>query len=213
LALAVVALALPSPRVVAGCMLMTIDAPYACCWGWALVLGYQAFVRGSRWAWPALGAVVGLGILAKYTMILWIASAGLFLLTTPALRRLLFRPGFWIMTSVAGVTCLPILVWNVRHDWVSLRHVSGQAGLEGREGILWLGPLEYVGVQFLLLLGFWFVAWAAAMLAHRPWQESELGRRYLWWMSAPMFSCFLLFCFKTHEEPNCPITDYLSWWV
>src|SRR2546421_3499966 len=112
LAFAVVALALTSPVVVAGSTLMTIDAPYTCCWGWALVLGYQAFVRGSRWAWPALGAVVGMGILAKYTMILWIPSAGVFLLTTPGLRKVLLRPGFWIMTSVAALMCLPVLVWN-----------------------------------------------------------------------------------------------------
>src|SRR5438067_859797 len=151
LAFAVVALTLTSPVLVAGSSLMTIDAPYACCWGWALVLGYQAMLRGARWAWPVLGCVVGLGILAKYTMILWIASAVLFLLATPTFRRLLFRPGFWIMTGVAAVTCLPILIWNVRHDWVSLRHVGGQAGFEGQHGILWLGPFEYVGLQFLLL--------------------------------------------------------------
>src|SRR5437773_9387143 len=44
LAFAVVAIALTSPVVVAGSTLMTIDAPYTCCWGWALVLGYQAMV-------------------------------------------------------------------------------------------------------------------------------------------------------------------------
>lgn len=210
LAFAVVALALTSPMVVAGSSLMTIDAPYTCCWGWALVLGYQAMLRGSWWAWPVLGGVVGMGILAKYTMILWIASAGLFLLTTPSFRRLLVRPGFWVMSGTAAVACLPILLWNLRHDWVSLRHVSGQAGLEGRQGILWLGPLEYVGLQLLVLLGFWFIAWASAMVAHRPWRESEPGVRYLWWMSAPMFGCFFLFSLKTHEEPNWPITAYLS---
>jgi hypothetical protein len=210
LALAVVALALTSPVIVAGSSLMTIDAPYTCCWGWALVLGYQAVFRGSRWAWPVLGCVVGLGILAKYTMILWIPSAGLFLLATPSLRRLLFRPGIWIMASVAAAFCLPLLFWNVRHDWVSLRHVSGQAGLQDQQGILWLGPVEYILGQFLLLLGFWFIAWAAAMIVHRPWRESEPALRYLWWMSAPMFVFFLLFSLKTHEEPNWPITAYLS---
>jgi hypothetical protein len=210
LALAVVALALTSPVVVAGSSLMTIDAPYTCCWGWALVLGYQAVFRGSRWAWPVLGSIVGLGILAKYTMILWIPSAGLLLLTTPALRRLLFRRGIWIMTGVAAAFCLPILLWNLQHDWVSVRHVSGQAGLQDRQGILWMGPFEFVGFQFLLLLGFWFIVWAAAMVVHRPWRESDLGVRYLWWMSAPMFGVFLLFSLKTHEEPNWPVTAYLS---
>ena len=210
LALAVVALALTSPVVVAGSSLMTIDAPYTCCWGWALVLGYHAVFRSSRWAWPVLGCIVGLGILAKYTMILWIPSAGLFLLTTPELRRLLFRPGFWVMTGVAATFCLPILFWNIEHNWVSLRHVSGQAGLQDRQGIFWLGPFEFVGFQFLLLLGFWFIAWGAAMVVHRPWRESDLALRYLWWMSAPMFVVFLLFSFTTHEEPNWPVTAYLS---
>jgi hypothetical protein len=91
-----------------------------------------------------------------------------------------------------------------------LRHVSGQAGLQDRQGVIWLGPFEFVAVQFLLLLGFWFVAWAAAMVVHRPWRESDLGLRYLWWMSAPMFVVFLLFSLTTHEEPNWPITAYLS---
>src|SRR3954471_6931684 len=61
LALLVVAVALTLPVIAAGSTLMTIDAPYTCCWGWALVLGYRAVFRGGGWAWPALGLVVGLG--------------------------------------------------------------------------------------------------------------------------------------------------------
>ena len=129
LAFAVVACALTLPMVAAGSIIMTIDAPYACCWGWALVLGHRAVFRGSAWAWALTGLVIGLGILAKYTMILWLPSVVLFLLATPAYRHLLFRRGFWIMTAVAALCCLPILVWNMQHHWVSLRHVSGQAGL------------------------------------------------------------------------------------
>jgi hypothetical protein len=210
LALAVVAVALTSPVVAAGASLMTIDAPYTCCWGWALVLGHRAVFRQSAWAWLLLGLVVGLGILAKYTMLLWLPSLGLFLLTSPAHRRLLVRPGFWLMTATAAACCLPILYWNIRHDWVSLHHVSGQAGLRDSPGFRWLGPLTYFGVQFGLLLGFWFVAWAAAMIAHRPWREPDAGVRYLWWLSAPMFGVFLLFSVKTAEEPNWPVTAYLS---
>ena len=78
------------------------------------------------------------------------------------------------------------------------------------EGIRWLGPLAFTGIQFGLLLGFWFVAWLAAMIAHRPWKEADAGKRYLWWLSAPMFTVFLLFSFKTAEEPNWPVTTYIS---
>jgi hypothetical protein len=210
LAFGVVGLAVTLPVVAAGSSLMTIDAPYTCCWAWALVFGHRAMFRPSSWLWPVLGLVIGLGILAKYTMILWIPSAGLFLLTTPTHRRFLVRPGFWVMAVVAAMCCLPILIWNIQHDWVSLRHVGGQAGFVDAPGLRWFGPLVYVGTQCALLLGFWFVAWAAAMIAHRPTRESDPGVRYLWWMSAPTFTVFLLFSLQTPEEPNWPITAYLS---
>jgi 4-amino-4-deoxy-L-arabinose transferase-like glycosyltransferase len=211
LALAAVALALTLPVVTAGSSLMTIDAPYTCCWGWALVLGYQAIWRRSAWAWPAAGLVVGLGILAKYTMVLWLPSLGLFLLTSPEHRGLLRQRGFWVLTGVAAVCCLPILVWNMLNGWVTVNHVFRLSGLHSGPGVHWEGPLVFVGVQFALLLGFWFVAWAAAMVRHRPWAEPDDRLRYLWWLSAPMFLVFLLFGFKTGGgEPNWPITAYVS---
>jgi hypothetical protein len=205
----VIALALTLPVLAAGSSLMTIDAPYTCCWGWALVFGAQAVLKRSAWAWPLAGLAVGLGILAKYTMVLWLPSLGLFLLTSPEHRRLLVRPGFWLMIAVAFLCTLPILWWNAQHGWVTFRHVGGQAGVHER--FHWLGPLNFVAVQFALLLGYWFVVWAAGMVRHRPWREPDAGVRYLWWMSAVMFGVFLVFGFKTGGgEPNWPITAYIS---
>jgi hypothetical protein len=207
-AVAAVALALTLPLIAAGSSLMTIDAPYTCCWGWALVLAHRAIFHPNRWAWPLAGLVLGIAILAKYTMILFVPAVGLFLLTTPGFRRQLLQRGFWIMCLIGALCCLPILIWNYEHDWVSLRHVGGQAGVG--HGIIWLGPFTYLGTQFLMLLGFWFVAWAAAMIAHRPWKEADPGIRYLWWTSAVMFGVFWGFSLKTPEEPNWPVTAYLS---
>src|SRR5262249_50702761 len=155
----------------------------------------------SSWAWPAAGLVIGIGILAKYTMVLWLPSIALFLLTSPPHRCLLRRPRFWVMTMVAALCCLPILWWNMRHDWVTLRHVGGQAGLRNEASVRWLGPLSSLGVQCGLLLGFWFFAWVAALIAHRPTREPDAGVRYLWWMSVPMFVVFLAFSVRTNIEP------------
>jgi 4-amino-4-deoxy-L-arabinose transferase-like glycosyltransferase len=214
LALAVVALALTLPLIAVGSSIMTIDAPYTCLWGWALVVGHRAIFRGSAWAWPVLGVLVGLGILAKYTMVLWLPFAGLFLLTSPDYRRLLVSPGFCVMTATAALCCLPILVWNWRHDWVTVRHVLGLSGMaeqRAKMGLDWLGPLTYLAGQVGLLLVFWFVVWAAALVAYRPWGEREPGVRYLWWMSAPMFAVFLVLSPKTGGgEVNWPVTAYLS---
>ena len=210
LALGVVVLALTFPVLAAGSALMTIDAPYCCCWGWALVLGHRALFRRSAWAWPVLGLVVGLGILAKYTMVLWIPSVALFLLTSREHRPLLRQRGFWLMGVLAGLCCLPILVWNIRNGWVTVLHVDTLSG-HRRPGIRWLGPLAFLGGQCALLLVFWFVAWVGAVVAHRPWVEADAGKRYLWWLSVPMFAVFLLFGFKTGGgELNWPITAYLG---
>src|SRR5205085_4621488 len=118
LAFAVIALALTLPPVAAASTLMTIDSPYTACWGWALVFGHAAAVRGRAWAWPIAGLIVGIGILAKYTMALWLPSVGLFLLTSPAGRSELRRRGFWIACGIAALFCLPIVYWNARDGWV-----------------------------------------------------------------------------------------------
>ncbi len=165
---------------------MTIDAPYTCCWAWVLVFGHRAFFvaqdsktvaqdsnpvfsafhrigilcHGPGWAWLALGVAIGLGILAKYTMVLWIPSAALFLLWSKEHRPILRKPGFWVACGIAGVCCLPILWWNWHNGWVTLRHVGGQAGMASEKPpIIWAGPLKYVGGQIGVLFGFWFVVW------------------------------------------------------
>ena len=41
-------LALTLPLISAGASLMTIDAPYTCCWGWALVFGASGGLSPRR---------------------------------------------------------------------------------------------------------------------------------------------------------------------
>ena len=214
LALGVVGAALTLPLIAAGASLMTIDAPYTCCWAWALVCAHRAVFRGSAWAWPVAGVLVGAGVLAKYTMGVFVPSLGLFLIFTPAYRRLLVRPGFWVMAAVAALCCLPILVWNAQHNWVTVRHVLGLSGFaepKGESHVRWAGPLYYAAGQFALLLGYWFFAWLLAMAAHNPLAECDDNLRYLWWLSAPMFLAFGAFSFKTGGgELNWPVTAYIS---
>jgi len=198
---------------------MTIDAPYACCWTWALVLAHRLlFTDNDQTAaagWACLGLVVGLGILAKYNMVLFILFLGMFLLADPTGRRRLASVGFWIMSGVAAACCLPILVWNARHDWVTFRHVGRQSGVSSAEGWNFLGPADYLVSQGGVLLGVGLVLWVAAMVG--SWRERHiLPRRqaeqeaFLRWFSVPMFLFFLVFSVKTKVEPNWPFTAYLS---
>lgn len=217
LGLALVAGALTLPIVTAGSTLMTIDAPYTCFWGWALVFAHRAVTRGGG-AWEAAGLCVGLGVLAKYTMVVFVPSLMLFLLFDAERRKLLLSGGFWSMLGVAALCCAPILIWNAQHDWVTFHHVKRLAGLAPKEHsftpktpLHWSGPGKYVAGQAALLLGFWFLAWLGAMIAYNPLRARSPGEKLLWWLSAPMFLLFLGFSLKTGGgEPNWPVTAYVS---
>ncbi len=219
LALGVVTIALTLPVFAAGSLLMTIDAPYVCCWTWALVLAHrllfpsrpEASLRASGVLWLLLGLVMGLGILAKYTMVLFIPSLGLFLLFSRRHRLLLLRPAFWSGLLVAALCCLPVLVWNAEHDWVTFRHVGKQAGVQGESALNWLGPLDYLAGQLALLLGFWFIPYAWSVGTSALQRTADNGQRaFLLCLSAPMFMIFLAFSLKTKVQLNWPVTAYLS---
>jgi hypothetical protein len=211
-ALAAVGIALTMPLIAAGSTLMTIDAPFTCAWGWALVFAHRAMFRGSAWAWPAAGICVLVGVLAKHTMVLWVPFLGLFLLTTPAYRQLLWSGRFWLMTAIGALGGLPILIWNSQHDWVTFLHTKeSHAGGSADDAFSLLGPVRYLATQILVLLVFWFIAWAQAIWAHRPTREGRADVRYLWWMSVPTILFFLLFSIRNGGgEPNWPITGYIS---
>lgn len=200
------------PATNAASLLITIDSPFLCCWSWALVAGYHAMIREKTWAWPVAGVLICLGILAKFTMALWLFSAGLFLLFTPTHRRLLARPGFWVMSVVAGLSALPVLYWNWQNDWVTFRHVATQAGVEGQpaSSVRWFGPLEFLSGQFGMLLGYWFVAWVASLIVHRPTRDLRPEIRFLWWMSLPTVALFTLVSFRAGTQINWPVAAYLS---
>jgi 4-amino-4-deoxy-L-arabinose transferase-like glycosyltransferase len=211
LALAVVAIALTLPVLNAGASLMTIDAPFCFLWCWALVFGYRALFGPGSWAWLATGLCIALGVLTKHTMVLFVPCVGLFLLATPVLRPLLWSRRFWAMTGLGALGGVPILAWNAMHGWVTLKHEQLHIGLDEGPAIHWLGPLRYLALQFLVLLGFWFVAWARAMWAQRPGRAAHPQVGYLWWMSLPPIVFFGCFSFKNGGgEPNWPIVGYLS---
>src|SRR5215468_10657017 len=70
-----------------------------------------------RW-WLSLGAAVGLGMMTKYTMAFLLAGiVGGIVLTRP---RSLLNKWLWCGAAVALLIFLPNLIWQVRHDFISL---------------------------------------------------------------------------------------------
>jgi hypothetical protein len=76
----------------------------------------------ARWC-VAIGVVVGLGLMTKYTMAFYLAGILGGLVLTQA-RRFLGSKWFWIGIGLAFLICLPNLIWQARHDLISLHFLQ-----------------------------------------------------------------------------------------
>jgi hypothetical protein len=71
-----------------------------------------------RW-WMGFGSAIGLGMMSKYTMIFFAAGLVAAVLLTDA-RRFLKSFWLWFGVAISLLIFLPNLVWQVRHQFVSL---------------------------------------------------------------------------------------------
>ncbi|HEU4520933.1 MAG TPA: glycosyltransferase family 39 protein [Thermoanaerobaculia bacterium] len=69
--------------------------------------------------WVAIGAVIGLGALTRYTIAFFIAGIVAAVMLTP-LRRQLRSPWLWCGVAVSVLIFLPNFLWQIRHDFISL---------------------------------------------------------------------------------------------
>jgi 4-amino-4-deoxy-L-arabinose transferase-like glycosyltransferase len=74
--------------------------------------------RGAWWL--GVGAIVGLGLLAKYSMFFLAFGVVLWLVVVPEMRRWLATPWPWLAGCVAAALFFPVVYWNAQHDWASL---------------------------------------------------------------------------------------------
>jgi hypothetical protein len=98
--------------------------------------------------WLLVGAVVGLGLLNKHTMLLWGLGMGAGMLATP-LRAELRTPLPWLGAAVALLLVSPNLAWQAEHDWATLEFVRamGETVLADiPRHLFWAGQLLYFGV-------------------------------------------------------------------
>jgi hypothetical protein len=208
LALGAAAMAAIVPIFSAGSMLMTIDPPFFFFWALATCLAVTAIFDDRNWAWLAAGVVAGLGVLTKYAMLEWPVFVLLFLVIDRPSRVKLKTAGPWIMTAIAIVSLTPILIWNARHDWVSLRHVSGQIGAHGSGG----NTIAFLLSQFAAINPFIAGLMIAAVI-HAFGSKVDPHRRANRWLICIGLP-FFLFCLGdsliSKVQANWPAPAYFT---
>ncbi|MBA3647814.1 MAG: glycosyltransferase family 39 protein [Chitinophagales bacterium] len=123
---------------------------------YALIAYFQT--QENKWMYIA-GVSLGLALLSKYMVVIFIASLFLAVALTKQ-RRLLLNKHLWFSLGITCIIFLPNLLWQAQHDFPALGHVE-----ELKETQLKLiSPFTFLVQQFLLLvnslpvwlLGLWF---------------------------------------------------------
>ncbi|HEY1993937.1 MAG TPA: glycosyltransferase family 39 protein [Edaphobacter sp.] len=104
---------------------------------WWVLIAYFVIrllkTEDPRW-WMAIGATLGVGLMTKYTICFFIAGilGGMVL---SGARRFFLSGWFWGGVGVALLIFLPNLVWQARHDFISvhfLQHIHARDVAQGR---------------------------------------------------------------------------------
>jgi dolichol-phosphate mannosyltransferase len=98
---------------------MTPDAPLYAAWAATLFYFERAFLGGRSKSWIGVGICLGLGMLSKYTIALLGPAAIAFTFFDSSSRRWYLRPEPYLAGFIAALIFLPVVYWNMHHDWAS----------------------------------------------------------------------------------------------
>jgi dolichol-phosphate mannosyltransferase len=98
---------------------MTPDAPLVAAWAGALYFLDRGLLRNRASAWWGVGVCIGIGMLAKYTIVLLAPAVLMFLLVDGRARMWLKRPEPYFAAALALLIFSPVIYWNLENEFAS----------------------------------------------------------------------------------------------
>jgi 4-amino-4-deoxy-L-arabinose transferase-like glycosyltransferase len=195
-----------APLFVAQGLLVTTDPFLAAAWALGALALWHA-THGRPAVWWGVGAALAVGLLAKYTMIAFVPGMLAYVATRPD------RPwrGASLALAVGLLGLAPPVVWNLQHDWATLRHLAdflSPARASGRPAAV--TAAEFVASQFGVLGVSLFVGVLVAL-----WRETAAAvrgddrGRFVAWLSWPLLLAFLGLSLHTRVQANWAFPGYL----
>ena len=214
-------------------IIMTIDSPFIFFWILSLYLFFKAVRENKIIWWALLGVSNGLGMLAKYSMAFFYICCAIYLIMEKEKRGLLKDLKTYLPLIISLILFLPVLVWNIKNDFVTFRHTGGHLGIYEGLKLRPLSFLEFIGSQFgvitpLLFLTFMIVIFQLIVTfatnmekkirtVTSPPIEHTL---FLLSFSLPVLLFFLLKSLQAKVQANWPLMAYptmvilsVAWYV
>jgi 4-amino-4-deoxy-L-arabinose transferase-like glycosyltransferase len=172
-------------------LMMLPDVPFLACYVLFIYFFYQNFVKEEVTYYKTrllfLSIILGIGILSKYTMVLAGVSAFLYLLFDSKGRSKLLDPMTFLGCFILIGFCLPIIIWNMEHDWISFSfHLKDR---HAGNALSFKRVIQFLGGQIGVLTPFIFFLLIAALLKLIT-QIKKPTARFLLLFALPPFLLF-----------------------
>ena len=187
----------------------TPDGPLL--FGWVGTIWSIWRLRASghgRW-WYAAGGFAGIALLGKYSAVLLLPIALLFVVVSPPCRHWLRKPQPYVALLLALAIFSPVVFWNAEHQWASFAfqgsHRVGQMAVFKPHFFF-----NLLGTQLLLVTPFLFVISIAALWhGVRRWGSADDRTRLLLISAAVPLLLFTAVSLRSHVKLNWLAT---AWW-
>ncbi len=179
-------------------------------WALYLVLLYDLTERDEPWRPIAVGAVIGVAFLAKYTAVLGVPVTLLYLASSARTRRWFSRPSLYLAGALAIVIVSPVIAWNQARSWPSVMlhlveraspmtfatYVANATRTFGSQWVLF-HPLIFPGLVV--------TAW---IMLRRAGHDGRY--RFLAWVSLPVLGFFFAMMVRVRDaEPHWTMVGYV----
>lgn len=132
---------LAMPLLAIGGVIITPDLPSVLFYGLTvLALLELNRSRNANW-WLAVGTCAGLGLISKYTNLFAGAVILIWLLAVAENRTWFKSWQLWAGGLIAGLLFVPVLKWNLDHEWASFAKQFSRVGRDHDTGLTHLGEL------------------------------------------------------------------------
>lgn len=152
------------PTFMAGGFFLTPEQPLVFFWLLSTYFAVKIIKTQQNNYWYWLGIALGLGLLSKYPMLLFLPGLILFLILSRENRVWLKKRELYFCLLIALVIFSPVIIWNFQHGFSSFTYQSGRVGsphyLENTIYFLVLQFIMYSPFMIFIIIrnffpGFW----------------------------------------------------------
>lgn len=135
---------------------------------WALIALFlwRSVERGTALNWLLLGLFAGLSLWAKYSSLMLLAPAGLWLLLDAKARATLKTPGPYIALLAFIAAAAPQAIWLLDHDFAPFTYAADRSGAGGP-----VATFEFLLLEIANCLPFVLIIWAAGLFKKKSAEE------------------------------------------